>query len=100
MSDNTRGFKQLAALISTALSGEKPKSTFVGAGTQRAYARLKAKRIANQEREKNYLPIWKNRPPSRQVLRAESRRKAKEYRGMLKAAALKDTTPGGAAVVR
>jgi hypothetical protein len=39
MFNNTRGFKQLAALISTALSGEKPKSTYIGAGTQRAYAR-------------------------------------------------------------
>lgn len=90
----------LLALLGVAL-GRTPKSTYVGAGVQRAHARLKAKRIANETAAPVLDEENAPRPPSRQVLRARSRVKAKEYRGMLKSAALKDRKAlGGAAVVR
>ena len=92
---NALAFTSFMALMGKAL-GVAPKSRHIGDGRTRADARLKAKRIKNQEMAKN----WDEVAPSRQVLRAESRLKTKQYRGMLKAAAMKNNTTGGAAVVR
>lgn len=90
---------KLFTLLGAAM-GMKPRTRQIGGGQERAQERLAAKRKANAEAEKRHAPLWKDRPPSRQVLRAMARRKAKEHRHGVKMAAMKNKWPGGAAVVR
>jgi len=89
---------KLFTLLGAAM-GMKPRTRQIGGGQERAQERaqerLAAKRKANAATYKN-MP---ERPPSRQVLRAMARRKAKDHRHGVKMAAMKNKWPGGAAVV-
>lgn len=67
-----------------------------GPGQRRAEERLAAKRKANAEMSKG----WPERQPSRQVLRARTRRVEKDARSFRKANAMRDGLPGGAAAVQ
>lgn len=85
---------KLFTLLGAAM-GMKPRTRQIGGGQERAQERLAAKRKANEATYKD-MP---ERPPSRQVLRAMARRKAKDHRHGVKMAAMKNKWPGGAAVV-
>jgi len=85
---------KLFTLLGAAM-GMKPRNRQIGGGQERAQERLAAKRKANAATYKD-MP---ERPPSRQVLRAMARRKAKDHRHGVKMAAMKNKWPGGAAVV-
>lgn len=85
---------KLFTLLGAAM-GMKPRTRQIGGGQERAQERLAAKRKANTATYKD-MP---ERPPSRQVLRAMARRKAKDHRHGVKMAAMKNKWPGGAAVV-
>lgn len=67
-----------------------------GPGQRRAEERLKAKRKANAEMSKD----WLERQPSRQVLRARTRRVEKDARSFRKENAMRAGLPGGAAAVQ
>lgn len=67
-----------------------------GPGRRRALERMKAQRKRNQEVYGHLPPAT----PSRQVLRAATRRAEKDARSMRKAAAMRAGLPGGAAAVQ
>lgn len=86
---------KLMALFSK-LFGGNPTPREIGGGTQRAQARLEEKRKRNKEIYGD-LPAA---PPSRQVLRAEARRAAKDHRSGVKQATMREGWKGGAVVAR
>lgn len=76
--------------------GMRPAGSGEGGGVRRARERLAAKRKRNQEVYGHLPPAT----PSRQVLRAATRRAEKDARSFRKAQAMRDKLPGGAAAVQ
>lgn len=93
MSDKTF----LSALMLKPLGDLWPKTSKTeGKGARLARERAKAKRVVNQKTYKG-LP---ERTPSRQVIRAETRRIEKMGRSVAKEKAMQERRMGGAAAVR
>jgi hypothetical protein len=85
----------LVHIIGDAL-GYRPAGSSEGKGVERARKRLAEKRKRNQEVYGHLSPA----EPSRQVLRADTRRALKTFRSIQKESAMKNKLLGGAAVVQ